>query len=198
VSAAPDVPPFTEVAVEPMTGAEVVAELRRVHDESVRYWAGYATAEFFHRPTPDVWSPADQVRHLTKAVRAVTKGFALPRIALRVLFGAARARSRSFAELPRDYRARLAGGGRAGRFSPRALEAHEVGEETRARLLAEHAAAIDACCSALGEWPERALDRYRIPHPLLGKLTVREMGYFTLYHNVHHVHVAERRRNPLP
>ena len=37
------------------------------------------------------------------------------------------------------------------------------------------------------------LDRYRLPHPLLGKLTVREMLFFTVYHNYHHVRsVADR------
>jgi hypothetical protein len=32
-----------------------------------------------------------------------------------------------------------------------------------------------------------------LPHPLLGKLTVREMLFFTLYHQRHHVAVVERR-----
>jgi hypothetical protein len=42
---------------------------------------------------------------------------------------------------------------------------------------------------------ERARPRcYRLPHPLLGKLTVREMLFFTVYHNAHHLdQVASRR-----
>lgn len=63
------------------------------------------------------------------------------------------------------------------------------------RLMAAHAEAVDRFAAAIGDWPERALDRYRLPHPLLGKLTVREMAQFTLLHNVHHVAVAERRRH---
>jgi hypothetical protein len=38
----------------------------------------------------------------------------------------------------------------------------------------------------VGHWREEDLDRYRLPHPLLGKLTVREMLLFTVYHNYHH------------
>ena len=41
--------------------------------------------------------------------------------------------------------------------------------------------------SAVGSWREADLDRYLLPHPLLGKLTIREMLFFTLYHNYHHV-----------
>jgi hypothetical protein len=63
--------------------------------------------------------------------------------------------------------------------------------------MADHAAAIEALCAAVERWPERALDRYRLPHPLMGKLTVREMLLFTLVHNIHHVRVAERRRREL-
>ena len=42
-------------------------------------------------------------------------------------------------------------------------------------------------------WSERALDRYRLPHPLLGRLTVREMLLFTLYHSVHHFSLVSTR-----
>jgi uncharacterized damage-inducible protein DinB len=37
------------------------------------------------------------------------------------------------------------------------------------------------------------LDRLRLPHPALGKLTVREMLFFTIYHNIHHVENVVRR-----
>jgi hypothetical protein len=43
-------------------------------------------------------------------------------------------------------------------------------------------------------WSEAELDAYRLPHPLLGRLSVREMMFFTLLHNRHHQAVAERRR----
>jgi hypothetical protein len=36
-------------------------------------------------------------------------------------------------------------------------------------------------------WSEDDLDNHRLPHPLLGKLTVREMLFFTLYHIQHHM-----------
>jgi hypothetical protein len=45
----------------------------------------------------------------------------------------------------------------------------------------------------LQKWPENDLDKYRLPHPLLGKLTLREMLFFTLYHNRHHMNNVQRR-----
>ena len=36
-------------------------------------------------------------------------------------------------------------------------------------------------------WPEPSLDRYQLLHPLLGRLTVREMLEFSVYHHAHHL-----------
>ena len=35
-------------------------------------------------------------------------------------------------------------------------------------------------------WKESDLDKYVLPHPLLGKISLREMLYFTDFHILHH------------
>jgi len=40
--------------------------------------------------------------------------------------------------------------------------------------------------SVAEKWNEDELDQYQLPHPILGKLTIREMLYFTIYHNLRH------------
>ena len=187
-------PPVPTLVTVPAAPGALAAEARRIHAESVRYWSAYPLEAFFARPAPEVWAPADQVRHLTRAIRAVNRGLALPRPALVVLFGWSRRPSRAFDALAADYKTALADGGRAGRFTPPAVEPSEQTATGRARIMSHHASAVDAFAHTLERWSDRALDRYRLPHPLLGKLTVREMMYFTLLHNVHHVQVAERRR----
>ena len=188
----PSVPSLVTVPEFP---SALAAEARRIHTESVRYWSAYPLEAFFMRAAPEVWAPADQVRHLTKAVRAVNRGLALPRLVLLLLFGWSRRPSRAFDTLAADYKAALAAGGRAGRFTPPAVAQTEQTETGRARIMAYHASAIEELSHAVERWSARALDRYRFPHPLLGKLTAREMVYFTLLHNVHHVQVAEGRRS---
>lgn len=196
---------FSDVAARPVTVVpdvpgtphacgEIILELRRVHSESVAYWATYSTPEFFHRPAADVWSPADQVRHLTKSLRGIIVGFEMPTLLLILAFGVARRPSRGYQEFCAEYEATLRRGARAGRFAPRALDASEQTGEGRVALMQQHATAVERLCDALGKWSERALDRLRIRHPALGKLTAREMAMFALLHNVHHTHVAERRR----
>jgi uncharacterized damage-inducible protein DinB len=59
--------------------------------------------------------------------------------------------------------------------------------------MASHAAAVAELCAAIAQWPETALDARRLPHPLIGRLTVREMLLFTVYHNRHHLENVQRR-----
>jgi hypothetical protein len=40
---------------------------------------------------------------------------------------------------------------------------------------------------------EKDLDVYILPHPLLGKVTLREMLYFTIHHNEHHLETLRSR-----
>jgi hypothetical protein len=190
-AAFPPLPSFTGMA---SAAPDLAAEARRIHAESVTYWAAYPGDAFWRRPAPEVWAPVDQVRHLTKSIRAVNQGLALPRPLLALFFGLGRGVTRSFPALRERYREVLANGGSAGGYAPRALDPAEASEERRADIMSQHAAAVAKFATVIGGWSERALDRYLLPHPLLGKLTVREMAQFTLLHNVHHVAVAERRR----
>ena len=188
-----------EVKDAPWTGAEIVAELRRVHMESDAYWrASYDDTAFFQRIAPEVWAPVDQVRHLTKSCRAIAKGFELPRAVLAVRFGLPLRRSREYGSVLSGYEERLRRGVRQNPFAPRQLEPHEQNAEGRERVMREHAESIDRLCRAIEAYPEWSLDRFRARHPALGMITMRELAMFAVLHNVHHVHVAEeRRRNPV-
>lgn len=182
-----------DVSGSPFTVVEIAEALVRVHGESVGYWSGFSTEAFF-APLGRGWSPADQVRHLNKSILAVVLGMRLSRWVLRLLFGRPDAPSRSFEVMRECYQAVLRAGGQAGRYAPAPLDPSQATEATRQQLMRRHEGILAVLLRTVHRWPEADLDRYRLPHPLLGKLTVREMLFFTLYHNLHHVHVAERRR----
>ena len=182
---------------EPSAGAEIVRELRALHARSRDFWSAFSTAEFFH-PLGDAWSPADNVRHLLKSNRPVLRALSTPKVLLTARFGAGLRPSRTYAEVRERYFARLAEGVQAGRFAPRPLAGAEQTEEQRRVLLAEMDQVSESLTGAVSRWREWQLDRLRLPHPALGRLTVREMLFFTLYHNLHHVRNVERRMQPSP
>ena len=180
-------PEFHFTPHEPWAKDSLLTDLRELYEVSSTFWEGFSTSEFF-TPVGSGWSPAGNVRHLNKSIRPLGRAFGLPRLALRLLFGKARNPSRPYAALRDTYLATLKQGGGAGAFAPETNQPVADEEARRAQLMATRAELSQQLWSAIGGWRDADLDRYVLPHPLLGKLTLREMLFFTLYHNYHHVH----------
>jgi hypothetical protein len=178
---------------EPFRRDEIARDLTRVREWSARYWEHIADREMF-APIDGGWSPLDHVRHLVKSNRPVAKALVVPRILLFLRFGRASQPSSSYSQLVARYRGALAGGLQAGGYSPSPLPPERHTGEEKARSLGRLDDTFAALLRALEGWSERALDRRRLPHPGMGLLTVREMLFFTLYHNTHHVLGVERHR----
>jgi DinB family protein len=177
---------------EPHSQADLVAALRRLHEESEQYLAALPAAVFV-APQGEKWSPADHVRHLAKSTFPLARALGLPRPLLFLRFGVSRRGSRAFPELREVYLAGLAAGGKAGRYAPSPRPIPADTEAWRTQVLGTWRQAHEALLAQAARWPERSLDRYRLPHPLLGPLTIREMLFFTLYHNAHHLRLVAAR-----
>jgi len=177
---------------EPASRDEILAALVRLNAEADAYLGSLPTAVFLERQG-EKWSPADQLRHLSKSTSPLVGALGLPRVVLRVLFGRSRSPSRSFTTLREVYRGKLLEGATAGKFAPSPRPRPADPEAWRAEVMSRWRAGAAAFHRKVASWPDEALDHYRLPHPLLGRLTVREMLFFTLYHNAHHLQqVASR------
>jgi hypothetical protein len=143
------------------------------------------------------WTAMEQLDHLNTAVGAVTRGFAAPKLLLRLRFGRSKAPGLSYTELRDAYRARLAAGGRAsGAFVPKAIDPMAPSVEKRRDELVERWRRRNARLrQAVSSWSDQQLDSIALPHPLLGKISAREMLFFAIYHAEHHV-VATKKRLP--
>ncbi|MES2882718.1 MAG: DinB family protein, partial [Bacteroidota bacterium] len=87
------------------------------------------------------------------------------------------------------YKAKLVAGGRAsGRFVPPIIYAAK-----KTTLLSKYQNQKQKLVSKIKNTSEKDLDLYILPHPLLGKITLREMLFFTVYHNEHHLNILKSR-----
>lgn len=134
------------------------------------------------------WTPAQHIEHILRAVRPVAMALLVPMWFLRWRFGKPNRPPRDFEGLVQRYKEKLAAGGRAsGRFVPPVVPASDV--EAIASSLRK---AVTALSRRVNNWSEQDLDTVLLPHPLLGKVTVREMLYFTIYHVQHHHALVDR------
>ena len=133
------------------------------------------------------WSAGQQLDHIIKAVSPVNMAMGLPKFVLKWRFGTANRPSKPYEQLVEKYTLKLKEGGRAtGRFIPAT-----VGAENKEVLLIKLSALVNKLSRITQKNSEEALDQYILPHPLLGKLTLREMLYFTAYHVEHHRQLVE-------
>jgi hypothetical protein len=177
-----------------MTKPALLESLNATESEVAAFFGTLAAEEFALR-VGSAWTPAEHLDHLNIAVSAVARGFSMSRWLLLIRFGWARRPSRTYEQLRDDYRARLAAGAVArGGFVPVHRELNR--EEALARqteLLARWHRVNARLSGALQKWSARELERIRLPHPLLGKITATEMIFFTIYHGQHHIVAAKSR-----
>jgi hypothetical protein len=180
------------ITPEPQSREEIISAFDVLRDQGLDFWMDFAPATFAAR-IGNAWSPADNIRHLLKSTLPVTKALKLPGLLLRTLFGTATNASSSYEELVTRYREALAAGGNAGKFAPRTIPVPDDIESWQRKLVGTCRDSVADLSHTVGRWSESDLDRYRLPHPLLGKLTLREMLFFTLYHYNHHKENVVRR-----
>jgi hypothetical protein len=177
--------PYSQTEISEALTAEVTAVYN--------FFESMAADLFFSAPE-GVWTPADNLVHLIKSVSPVLRALTIPRIVLRGRFGTTKRPSQTLAEIRDVYvNKALAGGGVAsGSFLP---EVETTSATERERILSKWLHKGEEFPHALAGWSEVDLDKYLLPHPLLGDMTVREILFFTLYHNMHHVNDVQRLRH---
>ncbi|MCC6299436.1 MAG: DinB family protein [Anaerolineales bacterium] len=168
-----------------MDKTELLSNLKDSNQSVINWFTDIATEQFFQREE-EMWSASDNVDHLIKSHKPIALALRLPKLSLRGMFGWASQPSRSYEAVCRVYREALAQGGVAlGRYLPD-QRSPENPEAAKVDLLNQFSKASSDLVSIAEKWDEADLDRYLLPHPLIGKLTVREMLYFTIYHNLRH------------
>lgn len=164
-----------------MTKSEALQHLRHSHFRFIKLIDSLSDNDFLHS-TNGKWTPGQQLEHIIKSVSPVNLAFILPGFVLRIAFGKANRPSKSYEGLVEKYHAKLAAGGKSSApFIPK-----RVALEHREKLVKKLQGLTNSLADRAELLSENQLDTFLLPHPLLGKLTLREMIYFTSYHAEHH------------
>lgn len=168
-----------------MTKSELISKLKDSNRRVTKWFTDVPADTFFHRQGA-VWSASDNVDHLIKSHRPIARALKLPKFTLQAMFGKPEKPSATYEELCQIYRDAIAKGGQAsGRYLPDQRSPANP-ETEKSNLLNQFSIASAELISVVEKWNEKELDEHLLPHPLIGKLTIREMLFFTIYHNLRH------------
>lgn len=139
--------------------------------------------EVFEDNSADKWSAGQLQQHIILSLKPIVLAMRLPKFLLRYQFGLTNRPPRSYEELVVRYLKAL--DGRAA-VAPKRFTPEQIGREAKQRQTIQFNKLINRLMQLVNKWSEDDLDLYVIPHPLMGKLTFREILYFTIYHVQHH------------
>ncbi|MCU0428095.1 MAG: DinB family protein [Candidatus Kapabacteria bacterium] len=164
-----------------MNKDQIFSELLPRYQHFSETVSGLPEADFLYA-APGKWSSAQQLDHVRKSVKPLVLALRLPKFVLKLFFGTANRPSKSYDELVQKYQSKL----KQALTPPAAFRPETIAFQNRTELSKNVIQTVHRLTKALETWSEEDLDRYILPHPLLGKITVREMMYFTIYHAEHH------------
>lgn len=160
-------------------------ELNTKLKESYRQFiteANELTQDEFEYAPESKWAAGQHAEHLLKSVKAVAQGLGMPKFLIKNKFGKANRPSRDYQGVVDRYREKLS----LGPVFNKTYAPGAVPFSKKVKMLNALNEQIEKLVAKTGKWSEEQLDEYIFPHPLLGKVTVREMLYFTSYHAEHH------------
>jgi hypothetical protein len=133
------------------------------------------------------WSAGQDLVHLIKVLRIVNIGFTLPKPVLRLMYGINKNENRSFEHLQQLYKTALAGGAKA----PTIYIPKPVVFKEKDNLIQKHESLNKSFIYKLNNHTQFELDSYRLPHPILGKISLGELAIFTSFHTTHHLELLK-------
>jgi hypothetical protein len=169
-----------------MDKEQIKKELTEQHAAFTDYINGLSDTAFVYSKNKEKWSAGQQLQHIYLSVRPVNMALLLPKFFVRLLFGKPR-RKRTYDELVAAYHRALSNGGKASSaYIPNSIA---IGQKQK--LITDVTTVVASLNTKIDTFSEEDLDNYILPHPLIGRTTIREMLYFTIYHVQHH-HKAVR------
>ena len=167
---------------------QIISALNEKVDEFNKY-ISLLNKEQFEVSQNGKWSAGQNLDHLIRAIKPLQIAYGLPKFVLTILFGKTNRPSQTYDELVIKYKTKLTEGGKASRpFIPPTISFEKKGV-----LIKKYAEQKQKLTAKIEKQSEADLDKYILPHPLLGKITLREMLYFTIHHNEHHLGLLKSR-----
>ena len=156
--------------------------------EEIQTFINSVSEEQINTQKDGKWSILGEFSHVILSVKPLVSALKLPKMAF-MAFGKPNRPSRTFEELAKRYHEKLDAGGVAPKqFLPKEdLESKEELLKVWSELTEKYLSGIES------HWKEANLDKHLAPHPLLGKVTVREMLFFTVYHSNYHLQSMKKK-----
>ncbi|WP_299885791.1 DinB family protein [uncultured Lacinutrix sp.] len=169
----------------------IIEKLESVHND-LSLWLEKHDEEKWTIGPEGKWTTGQHVMHLLQSIKMLNNAMSMPKFILRYKFGKANRAIRDFDTVVSRYNERLSQVSSDAIFSP--------SKNMKAPTLKDKAYIIDRIIAEnkklqhkTKKWSDKHLDTYILPHPLMGKMPVREIVMWTSHHVNHHLNTLKEK-----
>lgn len=164
-----------------MNKKEIINEIDLEYDRFINSMRELNEIDF-EAKSKGKWSAKQQLEHIISCIKPLVQVYGMPKSLIEETFGKVNRPIKSYQELLDEYLKKLSEGGKApSQFVPG--EENTLNKDQLIQLLKS---LIDKLTIRINLFEEAELESLLIPHPLLGKITLKEMLYNAIYHVQHH------------
>lgn len=175
-----------------MTPEQITTQLSNNTDTLKQFFISQEAPFWEYKPYDDKWSSGQHVIHLVQSSEPLLKALRLPDFLLKWRFGKSNRPSRAYQEVIQRYEEKLtaAGPGIVGPFSRNMPESAANEQTLWFEKLENINQKINKITSKLSD---AQLDTILLPHPLMGRMTLREILMWNTHHTEHHLDVLRKK-----
>lgn len=133
------------------------------------------------------WNAGQHLEHILKSVSILNKALILPKWFLKYKFGFANRPSKTKEKLIERYLEKL----KTAKPTPNRFQPSEITFNEKKKNIQLLKKQVTKLTKRIERFSNHDLDYYILPHPLLGKVTLKEMLFFTNYHVQHHLELIQ-------
>lgn len=169
-----------------MNKIALIEQFKANHEELMKYINQLTNTEFT-TSTNGKWTPGQQLEHVYLCLVPIAKVLSSKTFILEK-FGVINRAVWNYDEVIHNYTTALSQGGKAPeKFLPAAVDVNK-----KALIMNDTTSTLNSICESLNDYTEAELDSLLLPHPLLGKLSIRELFFLMGYHATHHLNQTKQ------
>lgn len=137
------------------------------------------------------WTTGQHVMHLVQSAKPLNRAMGMPMFLLRYKFGKANRPPRTYEVVKNKYRTKLAAAGEV--LSPFSKNMPETPAESKQSIIELLKNEKDKFLKKISRVSEKNMDKYLIPHPLLGRMLIREIIMWNAVHVEHYLEILQEK-----
>jgi hypothetical protein len=163
---------------------EAITDLLEERHNTLLNWLNDQDLNKWEKGPENKWTTGQQTLHLIQSIKPVNFAMSLPKFVLKLKFGTSKREVRSYNAVVKRYQERLIDAKGMTFKASKNMKIPKIADKDF--ILNGLTVETKKLLYKIQKWEDKHLDNLILPHPLMGKMPIREILMWTSYHIEHH------------